>query len=213
MLLCPFCRKSVSENAELCPHCDFSLDSLGRILGSPPRLNPYINDFTQTIHPEAQRKIRELVRSNQIHRPNIGFHLVISDILDERLPLSVHGFWFLNRGGICAPVNSGGACYDLLVLINPAKQRAALCAGYAIEYLINQDTLDGVLQSQRDALIKGHYYEVMERIIKLMNDLLDNAVSNNKSAFLPMEKGEHFLPIDGVKKLTQARNKPRTSPY
>lgn len=213
MLLCPFCQKSVTERTDICPHCDFSLDSLSKILGSPPKLNPHIHDFTRTIQPEEQSKIRKLLRTNLTYRPNNGFHLVISNFLDERLPLSVHGFWFLNRGGICAPVNFGGACYDLLLLVNPAKQSAGLCAGYAIEYLIQQETLDDVLNSQRSAIIEGRYYDAMEGIIKRMNKLLDTATSQNKTTFQALQKGERLVPIDGVKKSTRPAKKLRNSPY
>ena len=197
----------------MCPHCSFSLTTLGKLLGTPPKLEPYIHDFTNTLPPEEQFKIRKLLRTNRIQRPNNGFHLVISDFLDERLPLSVHGFWFLNRGGICAPVDSAGACYDLLVLVNPANHRAALCAGYAIEYLIDQEALDAVIQSQMHALIEARYYEALEGIIKRMNDLLDKAVIKNKSTFLPLAKGERIVSIDGESKSTQVTNKPGESPY
>ncbi len=142
---CPSCSSQVHARAEICPHCDCSMQSLDDEFGSEEiRFNSFHDRIGNIGHLQIQmlqQKMRDFER--KFPQLFVVIHVVK---LVSTTELQRYGLWMLNRGVFA---HSGGASKRrdgiILLLIAPEVRSAVILTGALVEPHLSDRMLFDVL--------------------------------------------------------------------
>lgn len=157
-MTCPACRELLHEHAPACPQCGFSLASADQAFGIPPRLNPELTDLAGVLSQRDEKRIRETLAGLHTRFPQLAFACVLTRIAPQ-IPLPVCVFWLFNRGGLSTPMEKGGACRLVLLVLDAEAGRAACMVGYGLEPFVSDDVLCRITAAAQPALQEHEYAE------------------------------------------------------
>lgn len=137
---CPACQILLSEHDAACQQCGLSLDAVDKLLGIPPNLQKPITDTQGALTFLARKKVEHCITEIERRHPLLHASVIFMNV-PQQVSVGVYAFWLFNRGGLCSPVDKGGANHHVMLLIDPATSRAAAIVGYGLEPFVSLEAL------------------------------------------------------------------------
>ncbi len=144
-----------------------------------------VSDGCQLFNKAETKKLAKLIQAYQNNFPQSRFH-VVTRTFDQKADLSVILFWVFNRAGLSEESAKQGQNHDIVILIEPHRQQAAMIVGYGLEPILSQQALDQIIERSQPFLSSGDYLGGMEIAIAGLTELL-KSVSQELPASLGLE--------------------------
>lgn len=142
---CPSCQVAFSAPVPQCPNCNFTLAQIERKFGIVPYFARYLTDRAGELSSREVDKLRALLQLFQRKFPQLLFSVLVAD-LGPNFSISEYAFWLINRARFSALDAVGPKNFDLLLIVDPESEAAALIVGYGLEeYLSEQDLHDALV--------------------------------------------------------------------
>jgi uncharacterized membrane protein YgcG len=185
---CPACQLALHEYAAVCPHCGLDLPAVERLFGIPPRLEPDLTDLAGVLSRKDRSRIAQHILEKQQHLPQIRFAVVLTRLAPQT-PLGAYTFWIFNRGSLASPMERGGACRLVLLVLDVESSRLSCMVGYGLEPLLSQATLGRITGMAISSLQESKYTEAMIKALdQASTELVSIAQSIPQSYGLEMSK-------------------------
>ena len=163
----------MAEPAAACPHCNFTLRQLDPKFGTTPLHNRFLTDRAQSLTLEELERLRELLQGFENKFPQLFLSVFVTDLPDGT-NIGEYTFWLLNRAQFSSVDSVGAQNFDLLLVIEPTRQSAALAVGYGLEKYVSEEDLHDVLVAAKPALrdeqLEGAIRICIEELTSLMSD-------------------------------------------
>ena len=155
---CPVCQSPLSEGAQQCPACAFSLDKADVVFGASPILDAQCTDLAGVLSDRDERKIRATLALLARHFPQVQVSIVLEH-LRPGVPLGAYTFWLFNRGNLAQPITSGGDCQLILFVVDARELHLSCMVGYGLEPLLREEALQEIVAIADPSLKEHHYAE------------------------------------------------------
>ncbi len=179
---CPSCGVPFSTPPAACPKCNLTLAQLDTKFGLVPYCSRYLSDRSERLVLEEIEELRAALRLFERKFPQIIFAVLVVN-LGEHVPMSEYGFWLGNRARFGSVAAVGPKNFDLLLIVDPKGEQAAMVAGYGLEKYLSeqdlQDTLDAAAGFRTGDLPRG----IRECIDFMTIRLRDIALRREAAAF------------------------------
>ena len=172
---CPYCRATVTENAEECPACRLNLSRASALLGPVPMVNPRICDQPDLLDPAARTRLVKRLDKFERRFPQIRLQILCRNFPSDH-PYALYLFWIFNLGRISSDLEKGGKNRVILIGLDPHSSRGGIMPGYGIEPFLRTEDLDAVLNSANEAWSKGAWGEGFLQIIDGLDSLLESTI-------------------------------------
>lgn len=150
-MLCPSCQQRVFEQSPACPACGFTLAAADRVFGIPPQLKPGLSDLAAALRTSEEKRIAESMKQFAQEFPQVPLACVLMRIPRE-IPLPVYAFWLFNRSGLTSPMDTGGSCRLLFLLLDVEHHRAVSMVGYGLEPFVTRLALEDIARAAIPAM-------------------------------------------------------------
>ncbi|MGE9268085.1 MAG: TPM domain-containing protein [Verrucomicrobiales bacterium] len=171
MISCPYCSAPLTETTPRCPHCQFDLAGLSKLLGPTPILIGGISDAPKLLSKKQLRKLEQARHAFQLRFPQSRLNIVLR-LLPDQLPFHTLIFWLFNTAGLSEEASRRGHNRDLLIVIDPAQQKAGIMVGYGLEPFIPQKALDHLIQQVTPDLSRAAYAAALHKLLNKLTYLL-----------------------------------------
>jgi uncharacterized membrane protein YgcG len=147
------------------------------LVGALPRLNPVVADTIGCLKGGDSQKLSRRIKGMQRRFPQLTVQVVIHRFPAE-YPFTMHAFWLFNAGALAGEFQRGKDNRALLVVVDPFRQESAIVPGYALEPLLEQESLDHLLEMSSPAFGDGKWLIGFEVLLDGLEMLLET-VSND----------------------------------
>lgn len=137
---CPHCESSLSNAAQSCGSCGFTLSLLKPILGDQWVRLDRITDAVHALRLSDTRDLEVLLDDFERRFPQ-AFAAIYLGQLPRQLRANALGFWLLNHGAFNTPQVAKRNDFGVIVVIDYTSTECAISLGYALEHLIPTATL------------------------------------------------------------------------
>ena len=163
---CPHCGLIVTDMVPKCSGCDFSIETLNRILPQPPQKIGFVNDFANLLTPNQKSLL-----SNQLsHFSSKLDGELIAITVAETSPVkpAEYIFWLFNHWQVGGSGHKGVA-----ILIAVKEKRIESEVGYGWEHLISDPETDEILERFAVEKIRiGEYYAALNEVFEQITEKL-----------------------------------------
>lgn len=169
---CPGCDNILETAVAQCPHCRLSLRRLDLKFGAVPLHTRYLTDRAELLPMTEVRKLRDQLRIFEKKFPQALFSVFIAE-----LPVGnvrEYAFWLANRARFNAIDATGGANFDLLLVIDVSSKSAALTIGYGLSGYLHEADLDDALTAAYPLFRDGQMSEGISACITWLTDRMRN---------------------------------------
>jgi uncharacterized membrane protein YgcG len=181
-MVCPACDQSLSEHDAQCAACGFSLEVAGHEFGAAPSLQAPVSDPEGALSGSERKKLVALANEMEARFPQVRLAVVVRKTPEETA-LRTHAFWLFNRSGLCSPIEKGGACHLILLLLDPVSKKLALMVGYGLEPFIGRQALAECLSASKSSLASGRLGEGLISALRGIERLLLAASASAAQTF------------------------------
>jgi uncharacterized membrane protein YgcG len=171
---CPSCQVQFSAPAPECPNCGLTLAQLDRKFGIVPHFARYLTDRSRELTEREVEKLRASLRLFERKFPQLLFSVQIVG-LGTDVSISEYAFWMINRARFSALNAIGPKNFELLLIVDPDGEAAALIAGYGLEPYISEEELQAALAAAVNDFRLGDFAlgirECIEFVIQRLRDI------------------------------------------
>jgi uncharacterized membrane protein YgcG len=179
---CPLCHAPLQEHSPCCPQCHFELQQADRDFGIPPPLGVPLTDLARALTRRQFRLALKGLEAFTRRFPQMFFHVVAANLPKEQ-NLAATVFWLFNKGGICTPMEDGGYCHDVLLLLDIDHARAACIIGYGLEPFVTPESLDEICQAALPSLREKQYLQAIQEALAKADEVLSAASATARQAY------------------------------
>ncbi len=168
---CPRCVQNIHRAADICPHCDFSIEVADQQFGSNPSQLRKLTDLSGVFRHKDRLRIEEKLNHICQLCPQIYPAVYVKDLAEATL-LRQFGFWLLNRG--CFVDIHAPRCRDagVLLTIDPDSKSAGIIFGYLLEpWFTEEDSFD-CLAYAHSHWLEGRYGDGVIAIFSQLETIL-----------------------------------------
>ena len=174
---CPSCQIDFSAAVPQCPKCKLTLAQLDRKFGIVPHYARYLTDRSGELSSREIDKLRGLLRLFERKFPQLLFSVLVAN-LGSRVSISEYAFWLINRARFSTLNAVGPKNFDLLLVVDPDLETAALIVGYGLEEYLSEQDLENVLAAASNSFRTGDFArgirECIESMIRRLRELAIN---------------------------------------
>jgi hypothetical protein len=185
IMRCPACDAILREPAVDCPQCRFTLRNLDSIFGAVPLHSRYLSDRSATLTTAEIERLRELLQRFERKFPQALFSVFITE-LPEKTNIKEYAFWLANRSQFSSVEAIGSGNFDLLLVIDPVAESAALTIGYGLEKFLSEEdlraTLAAATPSLRGAQLEHGIRICIEEMTRRLSELCKSLEVEKQSA-------------------------------
>ncbi|MDB4323044.1 TPM domain-containing protein [Akkermansiaceae bacterium] len=155
-----------------------------------------ISDGCQLFGKSETKKLAKIIRGYQESFPQSRLH-VVTRTFDQKVDLPVILFWVFNRAGLSEESAKQGQNRDVVILIEPHRNQAAMIVGYGLEPVLPQQALDQIIERAQPFLGSGDYLGGMEIAIDSLTELLKSVSQKLQNSLgLKSELAKNFAADD-----------------
>src|SRR4051812_5775104 len=129
---CPSCGVPFATPPAACPKCNLTLVQLDQKFGLVPYCSRYLSDRSERLTGAEIEDLRAMLRLFERKFPQIIFAVLVVN-LGEHISMSEYAFWYCNRARFSSVAAVGPKNFDLLLIVDPQGEQAAMVAGYGLE--------------------------------------------------------------------------------
>jgi uncharacterized protein len=156
-----------------CSGCDFSIDTLNRILSQPPQKRGYVNDFAKLLSPDQAKQLE--TRLSLLSAALNGELIAITVVQTAPVKPSEYIFWLFNNWQIGGETHTGVA-----ILIAVKEKRIESEVGYGWEHLISDPETDEILaRFTVEKIRNGEYFAAFDEAFHHIAAKLQKQVDNS----------------------------------
>lgn len=174
---CPACTRALQEHSAACPHCGLDLATCSRSLGIAPYLRADVTDLVGALTTREVHRLKQRLHELRLQFPQCTFATVLA-FPPPTFPLSVYTFWLFNKGGIPAPIERGGTCRLVLLVIDVSTSRAACMVGYGLEPFLAAATLKSIVDAAHEHLENRRFFEAISASLQQLFESLKATTLN-----------------------------------
>ncbi|TLD71746.1 hypothetical protein FEM03_06295 [Phragmitibacter flavus] len=169
---CPACAADeLQELSPTCPSCGFHLASLDRMMGIPPKLRSGITDLVGFLSKRQVAKLTSHLHELTLQFPQCRFAAVLVEA-PAKVPFPVYVFWLFNKGGIAAPMEKGGDCRVVLLVIDTNTASCACMVGYGLEPFFTGERLQRITDSALPYLLCREFSDAFHASLDVVQQQL-----------------------------------------
>jgi len=110
------------------------------------------------------KRLVKLIQKFQLKFPQSRLHLLCRSFPQE-MSFKVILFWVFNKAGLSSQGNRGGKNRDVVIAIDPRREKAGLMVGYGLEPLLSQGSLDDIVLSGQTDLENADFAMAFEKMV------------------------------------------------
>lgn len=171
---CPHCSAPVALDQGICTGCGFSAEAIRAYLGADWVRLERITDVSGRLNLRETRHLETVLDEFERRFPQC-FMAAYTGALPDTLTLPDLGFWLINHGAFQTRQITRRNDFAIVMLVDPLREQAAITVGYALEQILSEPVLSGVLAKVRTKLRQGRIASAMEDACQLIDQALRRA--------------------------------------
>lgn len=194
---CPICQAPLQETSSCCAQCHYDLERAARQFGIPPQLQVPLTDLAGVLSPRQVRAAQRCLAAFTRRFPQMFLHVVMAKLAVEQ-SLAATAFFYFNQGGLCAPLEKGGSCRDVLLLLDVEQRRAACIIGYGLEPFVSQEALNEIARATLPAMLQSRGLDAIRHAVEKAEEVFASAARSipHDYGLLEPEIQEHVPAAD-----------------
>jgi len=168
---CPHCFSEVTSGHSHCSQCGFSSAAIRAYLGSDWVRLERITDNSQRLSLRDTRHLETVLDDFERRFPQC-FLAAYLGALPGTLTVSDLGFWLINHGAFHTHQISRRNDFGIVLVVDPLRQSACFTVGYALEQMLPESMLGGILERLRQPLKREEFSAVIETALRRIEKAL-----------------------------------------
>lgn len=175
---CPHCSVGLAPGVATCPQCGFNIHSIRALLGADWVRLERLTDNLSCLGLKDQRHLEIVLDDFERTFPQCFFAVYLGNLPPVITPGDL-GFWLINHGAFHTQQIAKRNDFGAALVIDCERRMASITVGYALESLVREPHLGGILKKMTRALHQQRYGAAVEKAVTLFSRLLKRGGTKN----------------------------------